>query len=950
MDSERLTAMLDADAELLRLLPLIDDVTIIEYNANDVRGCVALHSYLKSKSIDNSIVRRIVLLGKTTGKRRSSRYSLSSLYPNAEVTTVVKPWQRTAPETLKVRSTLVIHIGIAAGIADYMLDNELFSNFVDKTSRAYFLCLLNKHAETLFDNPYTKITRLRLSGSVQNSGFAAGVPTAFCKDKQEYIRSCIKTLVARDAFFYCIDEAAHGCEKCNQCSNYDKQKRCPYAQRSVAEFYREGLFVPKDKKIAHQWELMAAHQGYRPACIQVADDLSDGAGCDRDIEAALGMYERCASHDDAYCTGKIIRIVENEQGINPIVAVPYITLMAQSGDEDMMIRLADAFQNGDFGLPKDIVQQEEWVRQGADNRNPRFVKYLAEMYENSTQWAEAYQWYKILEELDADPAIKTKLEEVELRMLTYGMTPEEVAVNGENYLFGHFGKERNLRLAYHCLKYASDKGVAMAIGRLGVMYLEGLHVAQDIKRGIDLLTSAAENDDLRSIDDLVSLHAAGRYGYHDGERWERVAMDKIEEGITRKSPLAYGLKGRWILGHLHEGDVERNKKAAFENIEKAAAMGLLQAQYDLYVLYRDGLGCSCDRLMAHAWLMRAANNGYRDAEEEYGEELFAGSEQTRNNSVEYLRRAYEKGSERVVWSLAQCYMFGYGTDVRKDLAYPLYQRAAEDGKREAQERLCIKYYWGDDFLPKSYDLCAKWGEEAIRRGSKEVRFNTAYSLSKLGNKKRAKELYAELANEGDALAMNNLGCLEDDKTLAAELFLKAADKGDEVAQYNIARYYRYGIAMDKDEAKALDYYTKSAQQGYITAIKELGDIFRYGSCGQERDIEKAIDWYEKAVKQSDEEAMIALANIYGDASHNLCNAEKAVSYYKMAAEKGNSTAAYRLGELYERGESLEKDIKKAVYWYRKAAVKNYDDAKESLRRLHANWIDADGNFVDNRKE
>ena len=50
---------------------------------------------------------------------------------------------------------------------------------------------------------------------------------------------------------------------------------------------------------------------------------------------------------------------------------------------------------------------------------------------------------------------------------------------------------------------------------------------------------------------------------------------------------------------------------------------------------------------------------------------------------------------------------------------------------------------------------------------------------------------------------------------AFEWFRKAADKNDNVALKNVARYYRFGIATDKDERKALEYYTKSANQGYI---------------------------------------------------------------------------------------------------------------------------------------
>ena len=62
----------------------------------------------------------------------------------------------------------------------------------------------------------------------------------------------------------------------------------------------------------------------------------------------------------------------------------------------------------------------------------------------------------------------------------------------------------------------------------------------------------------------------------------------------------------------------------------------------------------------------------------------------------------------------------------------------------------------------------------------------------------------------------------------------------------------------------------------------------------------------------------------------------------MAAEKDNSTALLKLGELYEYGTGVEQNTHKAIYWYRKAAINGNNQAKESLKRLNSNWLDANG--------
>ena len=68
------------------------------------------------------------------------------------------------------------------------------------------------------------------------------------------------------------------------------------------------------------------------------------------------------------------------------------------------------------------------------------------------------------------------------------------------------------------------------------------------------------------------------------------------------------------------------------------------------------------------------------------------------------------------------------------------------------------------------------------------------------------------------------------------------------------------------------------------------------------------------------------------------NIETAIHYYKRAAEKGIERALLKLGELYEDVNGVEVNTHKAIFWYRKAAANGNEKAKESLKRLGANWI------------
>ena len=951
IDNVNIVDAISNEDELMRILPLIENIAIIEYDGSSITGSIAIAHILKKCGIGADVVKRVILLGKKSAETNLNEERLAELYPNATITIVNKLWREVNPRSLKMSNTFVFHVGISIGITEYMFDNEIgkgedFVNFVNKTRVAYYVCLLNTREHTFFENPYTIRCQLRLKDFALEVGEDVKPQTNFCKDKQDYIENCINTLVEQDAFFQCIEEAEHGCEDCNQCGSYGSRRQCPYAQRAVAKYYRDGVYVPQNSRIAHQWEVMASRQDYKPACIQVADDLKDAYGCKKDIDAALEIYSFYASQiGNEHCIDKILEIAEEESDVDSIIAIPYIAQQALDGNEDMIIKLSDAFQNADYGLPKDMVQQKEWIEQGAENGNPRFVLAMAVMYEENGEWSDSYKWYKTLEEVAPEMLADDKLDEVELKMLTNGSTPDEVARNGENYLFGYFGTNRDLHLAYRCLKYANDNGVACAKGLLGLMYLKGWDVEENFAHAIELLTRAAQYDDLASMDILTDLYHDDDNEYNDGYKWEDIIVDKIEEGVSKELPYAFYLKGHYYsIGYQYDVD----DYSAFENIKKAAELGVPKAQFELSEMYSSGTGCMFDSSEADRWLKIAADNGYYEAEGKYGIKLFDDSSifsHTRCRSFPFLKKAYEQGYDEAYWCLGQCYMRGIGTTTNKELAYPLYQEAAENGILEAQVYLCEKYFQGDTPLPKDYKSCAKWGEEAIKQGSRSVRFKTAYSSSHLGNHDRAKELYLELANEGNAAAMNNYACELSDSKEKAEWFQKAADNGDDYGLWNIAKFYKNGTGVERDINKALELYRKAADKGHTGAMTDLAEIYRYGD-EIEKDDDKAVEWYQKAADKDELSAIMALAEIFSEGKIVVKDMDKAIHYYKLAAEKESAPALYELGRIYENGNGIEQNKSKALYWYRKAANKGNDKAKERLKRLNANWIDANGKVTD----
>ena len=488
--------------ELARMLPMLNGITIIEYDGEDIQGSMGLYEYKLDNALIIDAVDRIIVCGKQTEKLQCNIRKLKSIFPSAKIDKTTKGWQDTDFYSLEVLDLLVFHMAEAV-ITDQEYNQKdkkgkLLQAAIRNTRLAYYACVLSSSDWLFCLDEFCLKAQLRLTDFEFGQIEEQKEQTAYCRDKLAYMKMCEDTLSPKDLFFQIVDEAEHGCEECNQCSNYGRRKQCPVAHQKIAVFYRTGMYVPKDEKIAHQWEVMASRQGYKPAKIQVAEDLSKGVGCSKSIKSALHIFKEFAIENDDYCINRLIQLVTEIGGKEKLVAIPYIAHSAMDGNEEMILKLSEAFQEGDYYLPKDMVQQEEWIRQGAENGNPRFVQAMAEMYEANKEWEESYKWYKNLSEINPDLLPVGKFEEIELKMLTNGASDEEIALKGMDYLYGYHGTGRDTHLAYRCLSYAKEKGIALAEGLLGQMYFYGIGVEKDKNKAAQLIMSASNAGDLLS--------------------------------------------------------------------------------------------------------------------------------------------------------------------------------------------------------------------------------------------------------------------------------------------------------------------------------------------------------------------------------------------------------------------------------------------------------------------
>lgn len=175
-------------------------------------------------------------------------------------------------------------------------------------------------------------------------------------------------------------------------------------------------------------------------------------------------------------------------------------------------------------------------------------------------------------------------------------------------------------------------------------------------------------------------------------------------------------------------------------------------------------------------------------------------------------------------------------------------------------------------------------------------------------------------------------------TPIAELQQRAAT-GDAQAQFELARAYEDGRDVRQDDAKAVEWFRKSADQGDAQAENSLGVMYALGR-GVTRDREEAVRWYKMAARQGSAEAIYNVAISYYNGEGVDSNMDTACTWMMAAQRKGDPQAAdslkhieddmnnrldrckFDLASLYEKGDELPQDLPAALALYMDTAQEN----------------------------
>ncbi|WP_353221663.1 SH3 domain-containing protein [Salinisphaera sp. C84B14] len=137
-------------------------------------------------------------------------------------------------------------------------------------------------------------------------------------------------------------------------------------------------------------------------------------------------------------------------------------------------------------------------------------------------------------------------------------------------------------------------------------------------------------------------------------------------------------------------------------------------------------------------------------------------------------------------------------------------------------------------------------------------FSDAITAYQKGDYDTAHDLWAPLAEAGDARAQFNLALLYGnglgralDRETARRWFQAAAEQGNVQAQYNLARMLQSGDGVERDIAAARDWYEKAARQDFAPAQNNLALMYLEGQ-GMPRDRARAVRWFSRAAQSNPE--------------------------------------------------------------------------------------------------
>jgi TPR repeat protein len=474
---------------------------------------------------------------------------------------------------------------------------------------------------------------------------------------------------------------------------------------------------------------------------------------------------------------------------------------------------------------------------------------------------------------------------------------------------------------------------------VGLMYANGVGVAQDLEQAIHWVRQAAEKGFSPAQYLLGTRYATGVAVEKDAHQ----ALDWLRRAADQQHPRAL-----YKLGKMYAGG---QPQVALSLWRTAAEKGLVEAQHALGQAFAQGQWVAQDVAAARHWYELSADQGHAAAQCALADLIFAAAHaREEERAIELYRKAAGKFyapaqvALELLGSRSAGRRGGSGNAKRKGNAPDRRRDPDQWEDAAASGDAACKYYFAlmcerGLRVPEDMQKAEVWFESAARQGHGLAQVALARLLEARGDP-AARDWLERAAQAGDAQAQAALGRLlrkrgdslsilqslawtlraglVDEATamddlvtlldvgadsLSLAVLMRAAELGSAQAQFGLAQRYAKGQGAPVQPDAAFDLYHRSALQGYAPAQCALGALYIGGKV-VDRNVAQAHNWFLKAAEQDN------------------------------AAGQWNAACLYMGG-----GEGLKKDLRKAFVWCEKAALQGFAPAQATMGLLYAGMKD-----------
>ena len=402
----------------------------------------------------------------------------------------------------------------------------------------------------------------------------------------------------------------------------------------------------------------------------------------------------------------------------------------------------------------------------------------------------------------------------------------------------------------------------------------------DFKKAEQLLLSESQRGNVLADYDLGKLYSTDKLG----ERNEEMSIAKYTQalqGFLQIEPNSKKIKPyiQYRIGKMfcYGLGTEQDYEKAFEWFERSAKQKNKFAQFSLANLYYYGSGIEKDLSQAFLWYQRSSSQGQPYAAYSIAQMYRYGEYVTKDNDTaqRYYKQALsgflkiesdDMANDDLFYKLGQMFNLGLGTDSDVTKAIEYFRRSAEMNNKNGLFEYGKALLTGEH-IPQDTDSAVKLLEKAVKlKNSNAKRFLALEYISGEHLEQDFEKgiaLLTECADSGDVIASYRLGKIY----LQGEIMPQNLDKAEkylllaedsEYAQYALAKLY---LQEEKyDIQKAVNYFENCADKNHWASY-QLGRIYLFGAEGFTKDKEQAIEWFTKSANDGNEYAQAMLDDI-----------------------------------------------------------------------------------------